>query len=119
MEQIDPDVAYTSLGVDSFMSVAILKKIRNQTQLNLRSTELFNYPTLRSFAAYLVKRLETDGKSLQAEVPFKVPLENSNGDFVATPAAGGDDHALLEMLKNLETGEMSLEEVNLKMELLK
>ena len=119
VEQIDPDVAYTLLGVDSFMSVAILKKIRNQTQLNLRSTELFNYPTLRSFAAYLVKRLETDGKSLQAEVPFKVPLENSNGDFVATPAAGGDDHALLEMLKNLETGEMSLEEVNLKMELLK
>ncbi|WP_438037264.1 SDR family NAD(P)-dependent oxidoreductase [Sorangium sp. So ce204] len=55
-EEIHPTAPYTSLGVDSIQSVAIVDRLNKAFGITLRSTDLFNYPTVRKLAAHMIER---------------------------------------------------------------
>ncbi|MBF0119031.1 MAG: SDR family NAD(P)-dependent oxidoreductase [Desulfobacterales bacterium] len=45
-ENITTDTSYTEFGVDSILAVEIINEINEKLNLNLRTTDLFNYPTI-------------------------------------------------------------------------
>jgi len=55
--EILPDSPFASLGVDSIMAVSIIRKLNESFNIELRSTDLFNYPNLNSLVSQIQKLL--------------------------------------------------------------
>lgn len=57
-ERFDIDAPFTDFGVDSILAVEIIELINARLQMSLRSTDLFNYATIRQLTEYLCKQCE-------------------------------------------------------------
>ncbi|MCB0195285.1 MAG: KR domain-containing protein, partial [Anaerolineae bacterium] len=53
-ENIDVDLPYTDLGVDSILAIDIINQINQQLTIDLRPTDLFNYADIQSLSAHIV-----------------------------------------------------------------
>ena len=54
-EGFDPHAPFVDLGVDSILAVEIAQNLEQRLGVNLRSTDLFNYPNPTALAEYLVR----------------------------------------------------------------
>ena len=54
------DTPYASLGVDSILSVEIVNRLNTESGINLRSTDLFNYSTIRTLTEHVVATFGAD-----------------------------------------------------------
>jgi acyl transferase domain-containing protein/acyl carrier protein len=81
---IDPEVPFTTFGVDSIFAVEVADVISRELGISLRSTALFNYPTTRTLAEHIVTTFAPTGtaaapadappQALQAQLPPTRPL---------------------------------------------
>lgn len=55
-ETIDPAADFDRLGVDSVVAVALLMEIEERYGVDIPPDELFDEPTLRAVAGYVVER---------------------------------------------------------------
>jgi len=53
-QAFDKDAPYTEFGVDSILSVEIIKRLNDKFAIELRTTDLFNYPTIRQLVDHIV-----------------------------------------------------------------
>ncbi|HWU87891.1 MAG TPA: SDR family NAD(P)-dependent oxidoreductase, partial [Kofleriaceae bacterium] len=51
---LDPEVPFTTFGVDSIFAVEVAEVISRELGIELRTTALFNHPTARSLAEHIV-----------------------------------------------------------------
>ena len=56
-DQIDPNAAYVNFGVDSFTSLTVVKEINAAFGVQLRSTELFNFPSINEISLYIQQQI--------------------------------------------------------------
>ena len=61
--ELDTNLPFIELGLNSMMAMAIRREIENLVGLQLSATMLWNHPTVESLAAYLTAKL------VRAEVP--------------------------------------------------
>ncbi|HET9526186.1 MAG TPA: SDR family NAD(P)-dependent oxidoreductase, partial [Pyrinomonadaceae bacterium] len=57
-DELNLNSSYTSLGIDSILSVEVVNTLNKQLEIDLRSTDLFNYPTVRSLTTHIVASFE-------------------------------------------------------------
>ncbi|MGD6960812.1 SDR family NAD(P)-dependent oxidoreductase [Fictibacillus phosphorivorans] len=53
------DVPYTDYGVDSILAVEIINLINEKLRITLRTTDLFNYSSIKELTRYIIKAFET------------------------------------------------------------
>jgi NAD(P)-dependent dehydrogenase (short-subunit alcohol dehydrogenase family)/acyl carrier protein len=80
-EEIDPDAAFSDMGMDSLLAIEVRNHLSVVLQRQLPSTILFDYPTLRTLAGFLQK--DTVSKSepapaAAAVAPAKVLRKEEN-----------------------------------------
>ena len=54
IEQIDIDLGFSDLGLDSLASVELRNKVRSSYDLDLSATAIFDYPSIKALANYLL-----------------------------------------------------------------
>ena len=54
-DELNINSSYTNLGVDSILSVEVVNSLNKQLGIDLRGTDLFNYPTIRSLTKHVVE----------------------------------------------------------------
>ncbi|HYJ85578.1 MAG TPA: SDR family NAD(P)-dependent oxidoreductase, partial [Pyrinomonadaceae bacterium] len=59
-DELHLNTPYTNLGVDSILSVEIVNRLNNESGVNLRSTDLFNYSTIRKLSEHVVENFGAD-----------------------------------------------------------
>jgi len=53
VSEIDDDVAFTEMGLDSIVGVEWMKKVNNTFDLTLNATSVYDYPNLRDFLGFI------------------------------------------------------------------
>jgi len=79
-QRFDSTAAFMEFGVDSLLAVSIVKQINTDLNIQLRSTDLFNYPSIRVLTDHIVQRFPD---SLSAASSVAAPVEPVT---VAAPA---------------------------------
>ncbi|XHF30327.1 SDR family NAD(P)-dependent oxidoreductase [Corallococcus exercitus] len=85
-----PELPFAELGVDSILAVDLSDKLNRALSVALRSTDLFNYGSVRQLAKHILE--------LRGSVPSQAPVN-------------GEDE-MLSMLAALESGDVSIDEVD-------
>ncbi|TRW90026.1 SDR family NAD(P)-dependent oxidoreductase [Candidatus Methylobacter oryzae] len=70
--QIDPNAAYVNFGVDSFTSLTVVKEINAAFGVQLRSTELFNFPSINEISLHIQQQIEPVAPTPQQPLPRSV-----------------------------------------------
>ena len=74
-EVFDKNTPFTDFGVDSLLAVDIINKLNEIPGIKLRSTDLFNYATVRQLTEYVVEECASElGKVFQID---DSPIEDS------------------------------------------
>jgi acyl carrier protein/SAM-dependent methyltransferase len=93
---------YTNLGVDSILSVEIVNRLNAESGINLRSTDLFNYATIRALSEHVI---ETFGANINflPDVRATEPLllETTSVPALAVEHVFGDDQVPTSELEDL------------------
>ncbi|WP_338270100.1 SDR family NAD(P)-dependent oxidoreductase [Corallococcus caeni] len=85
-----PELPFAELGVDSILAVDLSDKLNRALSVALRSTDLFNYGSVRQLARHILE--------LRGSAPSRAPVN-------------GEDE-MLSMLAALESGDVSIDEVD-------
>lgn len=97
--------SYTEFGVDSVLSIEITGKIKEKLNVEIRSTELFNYPNVRALTDYIVKEF---GANVRESLRKTADFLQLNDPYSA-PAA--EKHVMMDLLLRLERGELTVDQV--------
>ncbi len=92
-DDLDPDRVFTDYGVDSIILVELVNTVNERLGIELRTTALFDHPTLAELIAHV-------------EAEYDAQIEPAGAD------AGGD----LELLARLAAGEVSADELYARLE---
>lgn len=76
--QLQDDLAFVSLGVDSISSVALVNVINQQLNLRLPATIVYDYPTLERLCAHIQTTYAPIG--VGGTAPYSAPLAIAPGD---------------------------------------
>ncbi len=117
---LNPDTPYTDFGVDSILAIDIIDRLNSELGIELRTTDLFNYPTLRQLSRYIMEAHgnaidDRDEKQMESHRLDK-PLPDKPIDaWGATPEAADiqeaySDDAVLNIFDRLKTGDMDVVE---------
>lgn len=74
-DEINIDMPYSEYGIDSILSIEVIAKLNRKLNINLKTTDLFNYTTIRSLSEYIMKEFEIKLKKSD-EVESKVESYN-------------------------------------------
>jgi acyl transferase domain-containing protein/aryl carrier-like protein len=88
---LDPDRPFTDYGVDSIILVELVTTLNERLGTELRTTALFDHPTLNELAAF---------------------VDNERGPA----AAEGDPSDEIDLLRRLAAGELSVEDIHQRLE---
>jgi acyl transferase domain-containing protein/acyl carrier protein/NADP-dependent 3-hydroxy acid dehydrogenase YdfG len=79
--EIDEDVEFVELGLDSINGVTWLRKINEKYRTSIEATRLYNYPTLTQFSRYVTDEAEKNGALLSqgALSAVSMPVASGNG----------------------------------------
>ncbi len=58
---IDPDMPFTEMGMDSIIGVEWIKSINDEFGISLEAIKIYDYPNLREFAGFLASKLSVKG----------------------------------------------------------
>ena len=72
-DEINIDMPYSEYGIDSILSIEVIAKLNRKLNINLKTTDLFNYTTIRSLSEYIMKEFEIKLKKSD-EVESKVEI---------------------------------------------
>ncbi|UCH94145.1 MAG: SDR family NAD(P)-dependent oxidoreductase [Candidatus Aminicenantes bacterium] len=101
-EELDIDTPYSDFGVDSILAIEIANKLNEELQVQLRSTELFNYSTVRKLTNYIIEKFgdftgaaidhkpegEQNKHSNQVFKETAAPMEPGDSDVAEYPQLG-------------------------------
>ena len=94
-DEIDIDAGFSELGLDSLSSVELKNKIKSSYDLKLETTAIFDYPTIKELAEYILSLLfKTESK------PENITNENLNQ--IANLSEAEAEALLLQELENLD-----------------
>lgn len=124
-DSMDIDTPYVNYGVDSLLSVNIIKKLNEVFKTNLRETDFFNYVTVSTLAEYINDNMisidiECDKKEEKKLLKENVALEESwsdeeyNKDDIAIIGISGrfaEANNVDELWKNILEGVDSVKEI--------
>jgi acyl carrier protein len=91
-EQIDPQSAFSDMGVDSILAGEAAQRLAREFGIEVKPTVLFNHPNLAALSAWI--------QGLMPLQPVALP--------VVVQAAAPDD-ALMSLLLRMERGEVDIE----------
>lgn len=91
---IQPGKSFTELGMDSIIGVEWVKAINKQYGVEIAATRVYDYPTIKELAGYLIDRLPAPESSATASTAHASIAESSTTSaasvlaegFVPTPA---------------------------------
>ena len=98
---LDWDTPHQRYGVDSILAVAIIERINAALDLRLRSTDFFNFATIRELAKHILD-MQPDPILPSPEAPAPEPR--------AVPE--GTEAALLDVFQRVAAGELDLDAAN-------
>jgi SAM-dependent methyltransferase/acyl carrier protein len=105
-QDIPPELPFSELGVDSIIAVDLSDKINRTLSVGLRSTDLFNYATVRQLARHIL-----DMRAQFIPASAIIPVAE-----VARPSTAGGGDEMLSVLARLESGDLSIDEVDALLE---
>lgn len=68
-EGIDPERKFVEMGLDSIIGVEWINAINKQYHLSLSATRIYDYPTLREFAAFLAQQIHKEARQVSSSLP--------------------------------------------------
>lgn len=95
-EVIGLDATFESLGVDSILAVEIVEKLNHSLHLKLRTTDVFNYASVRRLSRRMAEIIDADGRakllarriaSRPANTPIAAGMPASASGATPSPAA--------------------------------
>ncbi|HEY0832669.1 MAG TPA: polyketide synthase, partial [Azospirillum sp.] len=101
--QLDLDVPFIDLGMDSISAVTWVRKVNSQFGLSLNATRIYSHPDLTRFAELV---LSLTGP--QVEPPEPAPLEPAADAIEDTGAHGADAGELLAWLRRTLAAELAV-----------
>ncbi|KAJ4291933.1 hypothetical protein N0V90_009831 [Kalmusia sp. IMI 367209] len=87
LSELGDDCEFSSLGIDSLLSLQILGKLREAADLDLPPNTFMDCETVGELKAYLNKTYGSDGAEADTEEPVLVTDDDSSADEVSTPAS--------------------------------
>ena len=117
---LNTDTPYTDYGVDSIMAIDIIDRLNSELGIELRTTDLFNYPTLRQLSRYIMEahgnaiddrdEKQMESHRLDKSLPDKpIDAGGATPEAADIPEAHSDD-AVLNIFDRLKTGDMDVGE---------
>jgi acyl transferase domain-containing protein/acyl carrier protein/SAM-dependent methyltransferase len=117
-EEVEPDTSFAEYGADSIISVDLVREINAALGIELKTTALFNYATVRALAGYIEAEFPAE-----ASAPAKAPsrarerserlreiIRKRRGEPLPPDPAHepslDEDAAMLALLRRLQAGEI-------------
>ena len=100
-DEVDPDVGFTDLGLDSIIGVEWVKVINRRYGLSLAATRLYDTSTVRLLAEHVRGELRAGGATPPAVEPVAAETAAPVVVAVAEPAAPSTDDLLTELSAGL------------------
>jgi len=88
-QEFDKETPFMDFGVDSILAVEIINLVNNSLKIQLRTTDLFNFPNISSLSHHILTQLISS-----------IPHPSSQSKFFSQPESIGSDQ--LTALKNEE-----------------
>jgi acyl carrier protein len=113
IENIDAKKQFSDYGVDSILSVDLIKKINQSLDIVLKTITLFDYTNVQDLCNYIYNEYGP-------EISQRFRIRDVNSDLndpgfkISQP---GSDNDVMGLLQKLEVGELSINEVINKMEI--
>jgi len=106
-KEIDLDIPFAELGVNSILSVEISKNLNHELKIDLKTTDLFNYSTIRKLAHHIFHTFSNgfqnrDHGSSTSSVLKEDSLSDSENE--RENADKEMDDAIMDLFKKLEVG---------------
>ena len=90
--EIDIDKSFIDLGLDSIVGVEWVKVINKKLSLEISSTKVYDYSTIRDLAAFLVKELENAPLSSNKEMSPNAPIISTPVSQTSIPLLSSFPH---------------------------
>lgn len=58
--KINPDISYLQYGIDSILSIELINKLNKKLNIKLKTTDLFNYTTIRKLSNHIINDIIKD-----------------------------------------------------------
>lgn len=100
--EFDKKIAYTDFGVDSVLAVEIINILNKQLNINLKSTDLFNYSTIDNLANYIFINFLKDRESGDIVEEFAGTAEAETEDVLSEPLELNENQTGMEELIPME-----------------
>ncbi|UJF34759.1 beta-ketoacyl synthase N-terminal-like domain-containing protein [Paenibacillus hexagrammi] len=94
-DAFDQDTMFVDMGLDSVTGVEWIQEINSQFGLSIKTTKIYDYPTIRAFLGFLEKELK-EQKRNTPEIPSQKSSSNSLQSLIQQVHQGklGADQAL-------------------------
>jgi acyl carrier protein/SAM-dependent methyltransferase len=119
--ELNLDQPHSEFGVDSVLAVAIVDRINNILEVELKPTEFFNFSTIRKLADHLVKE-HIEQSEPDSSTGFSPAMESNQSPGLGSPynvrteridgSEVTEEKALKDLLQQLERGEISATELD-------
>ncbi|AWX58468.1 SDR family NAD(P)-dependent oxidoreductase [Brevibacillus brevis] len=93
-DEIDPEIKFVDIGVDSIVGVEWIKAVNKQYGTSITATKIYDYSTIRQFAAYLSSELSRGQGATPEQEAVRSPL------------------LLDDILQQVESGRLDIHEAN-------
>ncbi len=95
-DDIEDDLPFSELGLDSISSVEWMKTINSETGGSVEASEIYNYPTLEKFKEYLIESFEHSPLPDISRGRFAIAGESPTvlTSVTAAPAPASEDRSL-------------------------
>ncbi|UMR29442.1 SDR family NAD(P)-dependent oxidoreductase [Massilia sp. MB5] len=71
-EELDPDTTFSELGMDSIIGIEWLQAVNRRYGTDIAATKIYDYPTLRTFTAFIAGLLVPDATPAMSATPAAV-----------------------------------------------
>ncbi|MBF0119062.1 MAG: SDR family NAD(P)-dependent oxidoreductase [Desulfobacterales bacterium] len=106
---LDKDTPYTDFGVDSILAVEIINKINKSLDVNLRTTDLFNYSTIKKLSDHITSKFKN--VTTYSYEPQENTQKTTGIAIIGISGRFPDAYNVYEFWENLSQGKNSVSEI--------